>query len=132
MNPTRPPSTPDAAVIALLCRVADALEVQAATLVRIEAAVSRRKNRLSRADELLLAQLLPAVEGVRGWCTWSAAALLRDAESDEDLRVALGEMNARSLGKLLHRAHDAEIPGWRVERCNRVAEGWEWKAERCS
>lgn len=69
---------------------------------------------LSRADRGLLAQLLPAIGGVLG----SDLFLVRDLfEADASaLRVALGALTRKQVGRLLRRGEGQPVDNYLVER----------------
>jgi hypothetical protein len=69
---------------------------------------------LSRADLALLGRLLPAIGGALG----SEAFLARDLFEHESaaLRLVRRGLNAKRIGRLLHRAEGHAIDGYLIER----------------
>jgi hypothetical protein len=92
---------------------------QAAVLVELRAIRSvlerqRRPSHLTRDDRDRLAKMLPPIGAVFGSALFTARELLeKDAPA---LRLVLGELNARQIGRLLQRAEGAAVGGLTVQR----------------
>ena len=96
----------DDALLALLQQILDKLDA-------IHAALSAPKTAaLSRRDRQQLETLLPAIAGARGSDPFTVADLLEHRA----VRLVLGALDARAVGRLLHRATGTSVDGYVVER----------------
>jgi hypothetical protein len=85
---------------------------------------------LSAEDRQVLESLLPVVSQAIGSALFTLRDLAEQAETDDALKVALGCVSARRLGKLFARSAGFPVDGVRVERVGNVREGILWRVAR--
>lgn len=93
-------------MLALLQQIADKLDAIYAALTTPKAAPLRR------VDRDRLARLLPAIAGALGSEVFTVNELLEH----RPVRLVLDGLDARSVGRLLHRATGVPVDGYLVER----------------
>lgn len=86
-----------------------------ATLHAIQHLLERqRPASLSRADRDLLSRLLPAIAGALGSEPFASRDL---PDASPGIRVVLGDLSVKQIGRLLSRAEGVPIEGRIIQRC---------------
>ena len=98
----------------------------------IRAALEQRQRPLvppSRADRAFLGKLLPVLAATYG----SDGFTSRDCHEDDDpgLRLVLGPMSPKKIGKLLARAEDIAIDGLTLQRMGLEYQVTTWRIVAC-
>lgn len=98
-------------------------------LARLEALLSEsRAARVSRDDCQRLARLLPAVAGAWGSRLFSSGELV--AAQEPALRLVVGPMGAKTIGRLLRRGEGLSLGGFAVERAGVEGHATVWRVVR--
>lgn len=100
-------------------------EVSAA-LAAMQARIDALEARLPpppKEDATLAARLLPALAGALGSEEFAAA----DALEYRAIRVVVGDMSAKVLGRFLGRVQGTTVAGWRVQRAGEINKTVLWR-----
>ena len=82
--------------------------------IRVALERQPRPSHLTRGDRDRLAAILPAIAGSVGSDLFTAKELLE--QHTPAVRLVLGHLTARQLGRLLQRAEGARVAGYTVQR----------------
>lgn len=109
--------------------IGDLRSEQAALAARVTR-LEQRGTMLSRADRDRLERLLPVWAATFG----SAPTLAREVRQHDaaGLRLVLGTLSAKQLGRLLRRADRQPIAGVAVERCGVESGAVLWRVVACA
>ena len=88
-------------------------------MARVATLEQQQRRPLSRADLAVLARLLPVLGAAYGDEGFTSRDCVEDAADEaHGLRLVLGQMSAKAIGKLLARANGIAVDGLMV-RCQR-------------